>query len=301
MGSDMSKQTKLLIEFRKYEKELYNYFFGIPDIKEDIPFYFIPKDYIDAFLSKFNFATFTNDLDEIITYNDPSETKDKDLTDDIKKIRENLIKNLEDKIDKDLKMEKINNKKLLEKFESKDTFFIKLGKEGSFVPLTKNIWELFCDYYDTDETLSKTGFVNDGEIFILTEEEKKIDCFFTLIYTKDVIYHYVFIMDNFDEYKKVKIHFKNKGPHFSARYLIGVSKIDIKNVNSWQKFKIKVPGSVGNIGNFDITIFFMDSFKFNNYEGRNYDNFENKHFMEFASYRNHNDKINNSVNSFHNN
>ena len=300
MGSDMSKQTKLLIEFRKYEKELYNYFFGIPDIKEDIPFYFIPKDYIDAFLSKFNFVTFTNDLDEIITYNDHSEAKDKDLTDDIKKIRENLIKNVEDKIDKDLKMEKINNKKLLEKFESKDTFFIKLGKEGSFVPLTKNIWELFCDYYDTDETLSKNGFVNDGEIFILTEEEKKIDCFFTFFYTKDVIYHYVFIMDNFDEFKKVKVHFKNKGPHFSARYLIGVSNIDIKYVNSFQKFKVKVPGSVGKIGNFDITIFFIDSFKFNNNEGRNHDDFETKQLMQFASYRNHNENIINSINSFHN-
>ena len=83
----------------------------------------------------------------------------------------------------------------------------------------------------------------------------------------------------------------------------GISLIwraDIKYVNSFQKFKVKVPGSVGKIGNFDITIFFIDSFKFNNNEGRNHDDFETKQLMQFASYRNHNENIINSINSFHN-
>ena len=291
----MSKQIMILKEFRKYESELYDYLFGFPSTKENITFYFIPKDYIINFCTKLNFSNFSDELDNLIIYLEGPETKENKI------IKEGLIKTLNDKMDNSITLEKIKNEKMIQKYISKEIFYMKFTQEGSFVPLTEKIWKIFSDYYNYDILLTKTGFINEGEIFILTEEEKKIDCFFTLIYTKDLIYHYVFIMDNFDEYKKVKIHFKNKGPHFSARYLIGVSKIDIKNVNSWQKFKIKVPGSVGNIGNFDITIFFMDSFKFNNYEGRNYDNFENKHFMEFASYRNHNDKINNSVNSFHNN
>ena len=43
---NMSKPLKIIIEFRKYEKELYKYLFGFPDIKEDMTFYFISKNYI---------------------------------------------------------------------------------------------------------------------------------------------------------------------------------------------------------------------------------------------------------------
>ena len=72
-GSSMPNQTKILIEFRKYEIELYNYFFGIPDTKEDITFYFISKEYIFDFLKKFNFSEFSNDLNNILIYKANSE------------------------------------------------------------------------------------------------------------------------------------------------------------------------------------------------------------------------------------
>ena len=289
MGNGMSKQTEILREFRQYEIELYDYFFGIPEIKENINFYFIPKQYVDEFCRKFNFSSFSDDLDDLILYLGAEETPEN------KVVLENLKKNINDKIDNKIEMEKINNNQMLEKFESEKIFFIKLNKDGAFIPLTKNIWDKFIDYYKCDIILSKNGFVNEGELFIITEEEKKIDCFFTYYPTKDLIHHYIFIMDNFDEFEKVKNYFKKKGPSFSARYIISISQIDICRTNNWKKFKIQIPSTFDNIANLDITIYFVDSFKFNNYDGKNIDAFEIKRNNLFISYKNQNENIINSI------
>ena len=297
-GSSMPNQTKILIEFRKYEIELYNYFFGIPDVKEDIIFYFISKEYIFDFLKKFNFSEFSNDLNNILIYKANSEDPYNKI------IANDLIKSINDKIDNHLVMEKINNKNLLEKFVSGNTFYMKMGKDGSFIPLTKDIWDLFSDLYGYDEILSKKGFVNEGEIFILTEEEKKIDCFFTFLEGKDRIYHYSFIMDTFEEFEKLKNHFKNKGPEFSARYLILNSQINICKTIRYQKFKTQMSNGSTNINNLDITIYFVDQFKFNeNYDGKNIESFENDIDKKalFQNYEKHNTSIINLVNQRSNN
>lgn len=285
---NMSKPLKILIEFRKYEKELYKYLFGFPDIKEDMTFYFISKNYIKYFLLLFNFSNFSKELDELILY---LESPD-DNYNNISKTRNTLLRSLNNKIDSSLTMEKINNKKMLEKFESEKIFFMKINQEGSFVPLTKNIWELFSDYYGYDVILIKKGFINEGEIFILTEEEKKIDCFFIYFHTKDLIYHYSFVMDNLIDFNTLITHFKNKGPNFSARYLIGISEIDIKNTKNFQKFKKKIPESL----NFDVTIYFVDSFYFNNSDGKNFDDFEIKDNGSFLKYKKQNINIIESIN-----
>jgi len=297
-GSSMPNQTKILIEFRKYEMELYNYFFGIPDTKEDITFYFISKEYIYNFIKKFNFSDFSNELDNLMIYRANSDDPYNKI------IANDLLKSINDKLDNKLVMEKINNKKLLEKFVSRNTFYIKMDKEGSFIPLTKDIWELFSEFYGYDEILSKTGFINEGEIFILTEEEKKIDCFFTFFETKDRIYHYSFIMDTKDEFEKLKNHFKNKGPEFSARYLISNSQIDICKTTRSGKFKTQMSNSSTNISNLDITIYFVDQFIFNNnYEGKNLESFENDRSKNdlFQNYKKHNINIMNLINRRNNN
>ena len=291
-GCSMSKQTRILKEFRKYEVELYNYFFGIPEMKDDITFYFISKEYIKDFFTKFNFSSFSKELDNIILYQSNSEE------DFNKIILSDLIRGLNDKIDNNITMEKINNKIMLHKFVSKDMFFIKLNNQGSFIPLTKEIWDIFADYYGYDEILAKKGFVKEGEIFILIEEEKKIDCFFTFFETKDLIYHYSFIMDNFIEFRKIRDHFKKRGPKFSARYLISVSKINIYNTDNMKKFKVKIPSNVADIGDFDITIYFIDSFKFDNYEGKNLDSFELTKNDLFQRYKNQNVIIIDLINTF---
>lgn len=290
-SASMSRQMLVLKEFRKYESEFYSYLFGFPSTKDDISFYFIPKQYIIDFCSKFYFSHFSDELDNLIIYLDSTETKENKI------IKEGLINSLNDRIDNKTSLEKIKNESLLQKYVSKDIFYLKFNQEGSFIPITSNIWNLFADYYGYDIILMKKGFVNEGEVFILTEEEKKIDCFFTLFNTKDLIYHYCFIMDNYDEYGIIINFFKKSGPQFSARYLIFLSKVDVLGVNVWQKFRSKIPTYVQGIGNYDLTIYFIDSYKFNNYDGKNYDFFQEKNKDLFQQYQNQNINIMNLINN----
>ena len=291
----MSKQIMILKEFRKYESELYDYLFGFPSTKENITFYFIPKDYIINFCKKLNFSNFSDELDNLIIYLECPETKENKI------IKEGLIKTLNDKMDNSITLEKIKNEKMIQKYISKEIFYMKFTQEGSFVPLTEKIWKIFSDYYNYDILLTKTGFINEGEIFVLTEEEKKIDCFFTLLETKDIIYHYCFIMDNLYEYEKVINYFKKSGPEFSARYLIYISKIDTTRVSTWSKFRIKINSKIQGILNYDITIYFIDSFFFNKYEGKNYDNIQTKNKDLFNTYKERYNNIINLINNMNNN
>ena len=295
-GSYMSKPLKILIEFRKYEKKLYKYFFGFPDRKDDMEFYLIPKAYIDYFISLFKVSKFSEELDQLILY---LESPD-DNNNSISEIRQDLIKKLNNEIYSGLTMEKINNEDMLEK--SGKISFVKKNKEGSFIPLTKNIWEIFSGYYGYDVILFKTGFISEREIFILIEEEMRIDCFFLYYHTKDLVYHYCFILDNFSDYKTLKNHFKRKEHQCSAMFLIEIlkKKIDIKGANIPQKLpKTKIPKSVINTDNFDVTIYFIDSFKFNDSE-KNFEYFESNDNESFLNYKQQNIDIINSINSFNN-
>lgn len=286
----MSKQLVILTEFRKYELELYKYLFGDPNKKEDIDFYFISKEYILNFCNKFNFSAFSDEIDNLLTYIDSPDTKENKI------IKEGLVENLNERINQNLKMEKINNQKMIQKFISKEMFYLKFNQEGSFIPLTHDIWEMFSDYYDHDIILNKKGFLSEGEIFIISEEEKKIDCFFTIFNTKDIIYHFCFIVDNFNEFAKVINFFKMVGPKFSARFLLLISHINISGVNIRDKFRIKVPNNVIEIGNYDLTVYLIDKFKFNDYEGKNFDSIQEKNKPLFQIYQMQNSNIINSIN-----
>ena len=216
-------------------------------------------------------------------------------------IKEQLIKTFNESIDKRLTLDKINNMSLLKKYVSNDIFYINFSKEGSFIPLTLDIWNLFSNNYKYDVILKKKGFIIHGEIFIITEEEKKIDCFFTLFSKNDLIYHYCFVMDDYNEFENLIKFFNMKEEKYCVKYLLAILKIDIANIKNFQKFKIQIPKNVSIIDKYYITIYFIDSFKFHLNEDKNFDQVKDRDKKLYSEYYQQDKKINSIVNYFQKN
>ena len=99
-------------------------------------------------------------------------------------ILKTLLKNIKYKTNIKKEFEPINNTDLI--YNSNNPYIIKFNKEFSFFPLTKEMWDLFAKYWQYDIIITQQGFINNGEIFILSiEEQNKIDFF--LIYIKQKI------------------------------------------------------------------------------------------------------------------
>jgi hypothetical protein len=199
------------------------------------------------------------------------------------------------------KYEKINNVDMTLKIGTNNLFYIKLNQEGSYIPLTPKFWNLFTLHCEFDMSIVKKGFINNGEIFILTEEEKRIDCFFTLYKTKDIIYHYCLIMSDFPNYENVVQFFKMNEHKYTARYLISICGIPIDEVKHFKKFQRQIPKQVSIIERYHITFYFVDSFKFNDSKERNFEYFKNKEKKLYEIYLEYSDRINYSIKGFKNN
>ena len=265
------KELEVLKEFRKYELQLYKYFFDPSQkISENLEFYFIPKEYIIRFCEDYKYSNISNDLDNLIVYSEAEQTTENKI------ILKNIIENLEKRMNMEKKYEKINNSEMTLKIGTNSLFFIHLEPKGSFIPLTKEFWNYYTLHCEYDMAITKKGFVNNGEIFILIEEEKRIDCFFTLLETKDIIYHYCLIMSNIPHYNDVVQFFKMNGHKYTAKYIISISGIEIGNVKQFKAFQKKIPKHVSIIENYHIAFYFIDSFKFNDSNERNSEYFKNK-------------------------
>ena len=290
------KELEVLKEFRKYELQLYKYFFDpSKKISENLEFYFIPKEYIIRFCEDYKYSNISNDLDNLIVYSEAEQTTENKI------ILKNIIENLEKRMNMEKKYEKINNSEMTLKIGTNSLFFIHLEPKGSFIPLTKEFWNYYTLHCEYDMAITKKGFVNNGEIFILTEEEKRIDCFFTLLETKDIIYHYCLIMSNIPHYNDVVQFFKMNGHKYTAKYIISISGIEIGNVKQFKAFQKKIPKHVSIIENYHIAFYFIDSFKFNDSNERNSEYFKNKETKIYQIYLEQSRKINKSINQFKNN
>jgi len=294
-GPNLSIQLNLLKEFKKYEMFIYSCFFDSSYENKDIDFYFVPKEYIINFCSCFNYSKYSNDLEQLIIYMETTEIPENII------IQDELIKNLNEDIGTSLTLDKINNMSLLKKYVSNDIFYINFSKEGSFIPLTLDIWNLFSNNYKYDVILKKKGFIIHGEIFIITEEEKKIDCFFTLFSKNDLIYHYCFVMDDYNEFENLIKFFNMKEEKYCVKYLLAILKIDIANIKNFQKFKIQIPKNVSIIDKYYITIYFIDSFKFHLNEDKNFDQVKDRDKKLYSEYYQQDKKINSIVNYFQKN
>lgn len=290
---EMKNETWLLYEFREYEEDIYSNLFGSPSIKEDIDFYFIPKRYIIHFCEISNYSDLFDELNLLLLYLRAEEN------DAIQLVRSDIIKNLNKICSDKITLEKIENMSIISKYDKeKDIFYMKFEPESGFIPLKIGIWALFKSLYKSDIDLTKKGFLNDGEIFILTENEFKIDCFFTLYDTKDFIYHFCFKMRNYKEYEDFHKYFSEQNECHSARYLLLILKIDIKNQKTFKQFEMEIYNNIQNIAKYRVTIYFFGTFKFTNSEDSNFNYFKQNNPSLIEDYKKHNEKINKLANNY---
>ena len=190
-GPQMDRRIKALRNFKIQEDKIQTYLNKKSFKNESLEFYLVPKDYITSFCNIFNYRNNISELTNLNVYHDnKSELEENTI------IEKDIIKGLSEKnkviIENKIKLPKINNNILInDKNGSNYTF--KLNNEGIFIPISYNIWDKLNRYYGYDITLKRKGFSNKGELFILTEENR-IDCFFKNIKTRDVIYHFCFMM-----------------------------------------------------------------------------------------------------------
>jgi hypothetical protein len=286
----MKNETKLLNEFREYEVDIYLNLFGSPYIKEEIDFYFIPKQYIINLCQISNYSGLFDELNQLLIYSKAEK---------MESIRENIIMNLNNLCGDKITLGKIENMSVVSKYDKeKDIFYMKFEPESGFIPLKIGIWKLFNWFYKSDIVLTKKGFLNDGEIFILTENEFKIDCFFTLYDTKDLIYHFCFKMRNYKEYEDFHKYFREQNDCHSARYLLLILKIDIKNQKTFKQFEMEIYNNIQNIAKYRVTIYFFGTFKFTNSEDSNFNYFKQNNPSLIEDYKKHNEKINKLANNY---
>ena len=134
------KELEVLKEFRKYELQLYKYFFDPSQkISENLEFYFIPKEYIIRFCEDYKYSNISNDLDNLIVYSEAEQTTENKI------ILKNIIENLEKRMNMEKKYEKINNSEMTLKIGTNSLFFIHLEPKGSFIPLTKEFWNYYME------------------------------------------------------------------------------------------------------------------------------------------------------------
>ena len=298
MGASSPKlcqQIEVLKEFRRYESEFYTYFYK-NELKEDLHFYLVPKNYIINLCSKFDYSKNTKELDNLLLY-----MKHIDAEKENKKILNIIINCLKNSnqaiINNNEKLPKINNESIIIKRDN--NIYFKISSDCSYIPLNKDIWKTFLDNYDSDIILEKKGFVNNGEIF-LEIEYKRLDCFFTLFETNDIIYHYCFVLDDIKEYDNLIKYLKGKNPINSVRYLLLISNININTCEVNTKFRIKIDDVDKLINNYDITIYFLGSFKFKDSAEENINLLKNTKSSLYSLYKTLNNNIKTNVKEYKN-
>ena len=260
MGAQqMDRHIKALRNFKKYEDAFYSFLNKLYINPEEIEFFLVPKSYITIFCNSFSYLKNINELQNLNIYHDSQNENDENTI-----IEKDIIRNIteanRDIIDNNLKLQKINNNSLIESKNDSDLSF-KINEEGLFIPLLYNIWDKLYRYYGCDIVLKRKGFANKGELFILTGE-KRIDCFLKDIKTRDIIYHFCFIVENKNNLIQLKNYFKNN----SAKSLLDL--LEIKYVGNkykserFKKIKKTIPTHISLIGEFSVTIYFLDSYIF---------------------------------------
>lgn len=255
----MDRRIKALRNFKIYEDMFSTYLNKKSFKNESLKFYLVPKDYIRSFCNIYNYRNNISELADLNIYHDSKTEMEEN-----KIIEKDLIKDLSEKnkviIENKTKLPKINNEILIS-FKNGSNYTFKINNEGLFIPISNNIWDKLNRYYGCDITIKREGFSNKGELFILTEETR-IDCFFKNIKTKDIVYHFCFMMKNKNDINKLIYYFKNN----SAKELI--ERLQIKyvgNNNKKERFKKvekNIPKNITIIGGTKIDIYFLDSYIF---------------------------------------
>ena len=262
MGADgpkMDRRIKALRNFKIYE-DMFNTYLNKKSFRnESLIFYLVPKDYITSFCNIFNYRNNISELADLNLYHNNITKIEENII-----IEKDLIKDLSEKnkiiIENEIKLPKINNKILISN-KNGSNYTFKLNNEGLFIPISNNIWDKLNRYYGCDITLKREGFSNKGELFILTEETR-IDCFFKNIKTKDIVYHFCFIMRDKNDINKLIYYFKDN----SAKELI--ERLEIKYVGNnnkkerFKKLEKNIPNHITIIGGTKIDIYYLDSYIF---------------------------------------
>ena len=298
MGASSPKlyrQIELLKEFRRYESEIYQYFYEGKS-KEDLFFYLVPKKYINQFCENFHYSKNISDLDNYILYNKnlEQEAENKAI---LNIIIGDLNQENNDIINNNINLHRIINEDIIEKRDN--NIFFKINEESSYIPLNQKIWNELSNYCGSDLTLEKKGFANNGEIF-LEIEYKRVDCFFTLLKTNDLIYHYCFVLDDIKEYDNFIKYLKGDKSTNSVRYLLSVLNINFCAENKFEKFRKKIVDVDKLIDNYDMTIYFIDSFKFKDSSVENIKLIKNNKNNLYLSYIKKEEEINKQIKDYKN-
>lgn len=274
MGADIDKRIELLRQFKKYEDTFYDYLSSNPKYShlENLSFFLIPKNYVINFCKIFQYDNNMDELKQINIYCD-----NKEISEENKIIIKDLINNYMEKNKQLFKCQvnlgKIENKSMFYKRKNKkEERVLKLNEEGLFIPLIYNIWREFDKNYDSDIEIKKEGFLNKGEISILTQKNR-VDSFFIGEQNNDFIYHFCFIIDETNDFSKLIAYLKNN----SIREFLKNLNIDFQNIekNEIKKIKIKLPSNIKDIGNSHITIYYLDYYCFHS------KNYYNNNFLQF--------------------
>ena len=258
-GIKLEKKIIVLRNFQLYENSLYSYFSYFnndsPFLIQNLKFYLVPKDYIIDFCNTFNYKTNFDYIKELNNYIENikgskyNEKVIQKLIDDIKKESNPAYKNA--------KFKKIINNKIIKEKTSCGGYELNLNKDGLFIPLTYSVWIIFKKYYNCDIELECESFSNNGELFIITEEER-LDTFFVLSRTKDKIHHYCFIINTKDNLENMIIYFKQN----SVKNLLDM--FNIRNIEEKEehKFLEKKIDMSEIIPNCEISVYYLDTFNF---------------------------------------
>ena len=136
MGASSPKlyrQIELLKEFRRYESEIYQYFYELKS-KEDLFFYLVPKKYINQFCVNFHYSKNISDLDNYILYNKnlEQEAENKAI---LNIIIGDLNRENNDIINNNINLHRIINEDIIEKRDN--NIFFKINEESSYIPLNQ--------------------------------------------------------------------------------------------------------------------------------------------------------------------
>ena len=306
MGSSNSIKMKIPIkvlkQFKEYEDKIYSDLSpDTAELQDNLYYYLIPKKYIIDFNYYFYYWKNFSELERLNFYLKTPQTDEniiitKKIIDDIKKDNPQIF-------DFGIKLIKINNKILIEKRVDGDKYLFKLDNENSlFVPLTEDMWVRFKKHYKCDIELKRSGFINHGEIFIITEE-KRLDTYFIHRRTFDKIYHFCLIMEDNYQFKKLVKYLK----YNSVKQFF--DKLEIKHIGeeiNSEKFikkKIVVPEFITELEKYEITVIFLDSYNFHEFNKEHFSYFTQKDALKsiinFDDNFINNNNLNNNINPHH--
>ena len=265
MGSSndikMEIPIKVLKEFKEYEDKIYSQLSPTnTELQDDLDFYLVPKEYINDFNDYFHYFKNIRELGLLNLYlksdkNDENIVITKNLIKDLKKNNQHIF-------DFGIKLKEISNKILIDKKVDRDKYIFKrYNEEGLFVPLTYEVWHRFEKHYKCDIELKRKGFINHGEIFIISEDTR-LDTYFIHRRTLDIIYHFCLIMEDIIEFNKLVKYLK----YNSVKQFF--DKIEIKHVGeeiNSDKFiekEIVIPSFIKELGNYKIKVIYLDSYNF---------------------------------------